>query len=175
MRIGSMLLVSTVSVMAGCSDGGDSSANVESGPPVVSTPVPSRPILSPPGLEDVTFQRVVSREDAVEAGFDPEIVDEIIGDRGAVQFTIAFEGPRYVQSQRTGDGPADVGEEGRQYIDDDGHLVWVSESPGALGATSVLDWTLEGDELTMTCLAGCRREEAPDANLVMEGTWTKLG
>jgi hypothetical protein len=175
MRIGSFLLVAAVSVAAACSDGGDASGDVGSGRSVVSTSVPSQVIPGPAGIGDVTFERVVSREAAIEAGFEPEMVDEMMGDRGVVQFTIRFEGPRYVQLQRTGDGPADVGEEGSQYIDDDGHLVWVSESPGAPGVTSVLDWTFEGDELTMICVAGCRRDESPDANLVMEGTWAKSG
>jgi hypothetical protein len=177
MRICSILLVAAVSVPAACSDDGGEIGAVGSDRPVVTTSVPSQVLLSPVGIGDATFERVVSRDDAIEAGFDPEMVDELMGDRGVVQFTITFEGPRFFQYQRTGDGPPDLGEQGAQYIDDDGHLVWVGSSPGGRGAASVLDWTLEGDDLTLTCLAGCRREDPPDAsgNLVMEGTWTKTG
>lgn len=177
MKVGSILLITGASALAACSGDGGRTETVGSKPSAATTAPPVTELIGPVGIGDATFQRAVSRDDAIEAGFDPEMVDQIMGDRGVVQFTIRFEGPRYTQSQRTDDGPADVGDDGRQYIDDEGHLVTVSESPGAPGATSVLDWTLDGDQLTLTCLAGCRGEDGLDAsgNLVMEGTWTRSG
>lgn len=174
-RIGSILLIATVALPAACSDGGGTKRESGSERPVVSASSPSLEVLSPVGIGDATFQRVVTRDDAIEAGFAPEMVDEIMGDRGVVQFTVRFEGPRYVQYQRDGDGPAESGDEGVQYVDDEGHLVWVSESVGAPGQAAVLDWAIEGDRLMLTCLAGCVRDVAPDANLMMEGAWTRTG
>ena len=175
MRLGSVLVVTTVMLSTACSDGSDTdgqaSALTADGAASLSSVAP----LSPVRISDATYHRTLSRADARAAGFDSVIVDEVIGDRDVVQFTVMFDGPKYSQYQRNDDGPARLGDRGLQYVDEDGHLVLVSENIAVSGGAAVLDWTMTGDELTTTCVAGCLRDFAPDANMVWEGTWTATG
>ena len=176
MRLGSVLVVSAVMLFAGCADGGETSGEVGSAAPVVAR-LPSAEVNDgrPARIGDGTYERTLSRAEATAAGFDSLLVDEIIGDRDVVQFTVRFDERTYWQYQRNDDGPAKLGDRGRKYVDDDGHLVLISDNLAASGGATVIDWTSEGDQLTMTCVAGCLHDVAPDSNLVWEGTWTAAG
>jgi hypothetical protein len=180
MKLYPVIALSAIVLVLGACGGDDdmaSTTEASGGSGAASTAAPTTEGAAGPGaagdaaaLPQGTFERVVGRDEAVAAGFDAALVDEILGADGTTTFTFKMEGDRWVQFQTDG---AEVmpGDGGNQHIDDDGHLVQVSDGANSLGATFVLDWSIDGDTLTMTCLSGCTRSEDEGANLVVEGTW----
>ena len=79
-------------------------------------------------IPDGTYSRVVVREDAIAAGFDPELVDKYLEADGELPMAIKVAGDRWTHFVTTDSGIAEIGDARTASYDDDGHWVTVSES-----------------------------------------------
>jgi hypothetical protein len=124
-------------------------------------------------IPDGIFSRVVARDAALADGRDPALVDELLGADGELPLSIKFQGDRYTVFDTADDGSTGPGDIGTQYIDADGRRVQTSESEGCPGCVSIIDWTLAGDTLTLSCAPVDKTDCVGDTALVIEGDWVR--
>ena len=80
---------------------------------------------------DGTYSRVVVREDAIAAGFDPELVDKYLEADGELPMAYKVAGDRWTHFVTNDSGIAETGDIGTASYDDEGHWVTVGEARGA--------------------------------------------
>ena len=73
----------------------------------------------PSTIPDGTYSRVVVREDAIAAGFDPELVDKHLEADGKLPMAIKVAGDRWTHFVTTDSGIAEIGDAGTASYDDE--------------------------------------------------------
>jgi TRAP-type C4-dicarboxylate transport system substrate-binding protein len=106
---------------------------------------PSNVETIPPG----TYSRVILRDEAIAEGFDPELVDAMLGPDGELPEAIEITTDGWVHHVTNDAGFSEVGDLGTYSYDEDGRLVLTSESTGCPGCVAVVDWTLANGILTL--------------------------
>ena len=115
---------------------------------------------------------MVVREDAIAAGFDPELVDEFLGADGELPIAFKVAGDRWTHFVTNDAGIAEPGDVGTSSYDDEGHWVTVSASQGCPGCVQVLAWSLVDSSLTLTLVSvDGQRSYDEDERLVVEGVY----
>ncbi len=123
-------------------------------------------------IPDGTYSRVVVREDAIAAGFDPELVDDFLGADGELPITYKVAGHRFTHFVTNDAGIAEPGDIGTASYDDEGRWVTVSESVGCPGCVQVLAWSLVDGSLTLSLVSVDGQRPYPDdERLVVEGVY----
>jgi TRAP-type transport system periplasmic protein len=103
-----------------------------------------------PTIPDGTFEKTVTREEAVAAGVPVSFLDQPGEFLGIDEFhiTIRLQDGRY-QFLANYVGGTQVGDRGTYTYDEGGRLVKTSSSSGCSGCTSVFDWSFEEDVLVL--------------------------
>lgn len=170
-------LVCGLVILAGCgSDDASSSASVSPVPVESDAPATAQSTVAPAGthaIVDGTYVRTVVRAEAIAAGFDAPMVDEMLGPDGEMPLTFKFQGDRWTIFVTDDTGVIEMGDGGTQGIDDDGQLVQTSESEGCPGCVIILDWAVDGDTLTLKCAPGDNPECQDGDKVILEGAWVK--
>jgi TRAP-type C4-dicarboxylate transport system substrate-binding protein len=99
----------------------------------------------PPG----TYSRVILRDEAIAEGFDPELVDAMLGPDGELPEAIEITPDGWLHHVTNDAGFSEVGDLGTYTYDEDGLLVLTSESTGCPGCVVVVDWTLTNGILAL--------------------------
>jgi TRAP-type C4-dicarboxylate transport system substrate-binding protein len=140
--------------------------------PTTTEAEPSSVETIPPG----TYSRVILRDEAIAEGFDPDLVDAMLGPDGELPTAIEITTDRWIHHVTNDAGFSEIGDLGTYTYDEDGRFVATSESTGCPGCVATLDWTLTNGILTLksTPVDG---QEAPydDERLMVEGDWTLEG
>ena len=89
------------------------------------------------------------REDATAAGFDPKLLDEILGADGELPIAVKVAADRWTHFVTNDAGIAEPGDAGTASYDDEGHWVTVSESAGCPACVQVFEWSLVDGSLTL--------------------------
>jgi hypothetical protein len=125
-----------------------------------------------PRIPDGSWSKVATAAEARRRGLDAPVVREMLGSDGRLPITLRIAGDRWTVLVTEDDGVPVGGDEGSLSYDGRGRLVTVSESEGCPGCVGKYDWTLDGDELTMTFAPGSTSTE-DDERLVTEGTFRR--
>ena len=126
----------------------------------------------PATIPDGTYSRVLVREDAIAAGFDPALVDKHLEADGELPMAIKVAGNRWTHFVTTDSGIAEIGDAGTASYDDDGHWVLVNPS----GRVLSYEWSLTDGSLTLMIVSSSApgepdRPPDDDERLITEGIW----
>ena len=146
---GTMLLMITACGGDGTSGTDEAAAASTLSPTTSASPTTAAPPEASEAIPDGTYSRVVIGEEAVAAGFDPEVVETVIGADGELPIVLKVAGDRWSLFVTNDSGIAELGDLGTASYDGDGRWVIVSESVGAPGVVEVLDWTMSDGMLSL--------------------------
>jgi hypothetical protein len=164
--------------ISACGGGGTDAADdaaTDSTLPTPTSPVPPTTAATTGAsvtIPDGTYSRVVIREEAIAAGFDPELVDKFLEADGKLPMTIKVAGDRWTHFVTNDAGIPEIGDAGTASYDDDGHWVLVNPS----GRVLSYEWSLTDGSLTLTIISSSAPGEAdrpPDdeERLITEGVY----
>jgi TRAP-type C4-dicarboxylate transport system substrate-binding protein len=126
----------------------------------------------PPGL----YSRVILRDEAIADGFDPELVDALLGPDGELPEAIEITLDGWLHHVTNDAGFSEVGDLGTYSYDEDGRLVMTAESTGCPGCVAVLDWVLTNGVLTLKFSPVNGPEDPYDeGHLLFVGDWILEG
>lgn len=126
-------------------------------------------------IPDGTYLKTVTMADARKVGLPRDRAAVILGRDGEWRLELRVAGDTFAQFGDDGDGPLTQGDGGTATYDEDGHWVTTSNSPGCPGCVATVDWSVEGDRLTLRIIETTEVGDPVDlliGRLVYEGTWT---
>lgn len=127
----------------------------------------------PETIPDGTYERVITMADAEALSIEPAFAEDFLGADGEVPVAVEFDGDRWRHLVTNDIGDEEVADLGRLSYDDDGNLVTVSTSDGCPGCTGVIEWLLDGEELTLRFATTGGEQVPDDARLAVEGTYRR--
>lgn len=171
-------LVAIVSLLGACGEAtGPRDTNRDQ-----TTATPSSGSATTPTMEwtgktipDGTYLRTATMADARKLGLSRDGAAGILGRDGEVRLELRVVGDNFSQFGDDGDGPLAQGDGGTATYDEGGNWVTTSNSPGCPGCVATLEWSLEGDRLTLRTVETTEVGDPVDlliSRLVYEGTWT---
>ncbi len=95
-----------------------------------------------------TYERTITTADGSD--LDPTIVADILGPSGEKLTELEIAADAWTLYEVTDDGERSVADLGTYHYDSDGRWITVSTSGGCSGCVIGFDWTLDGDQLTLT-------------------------
>lgn len=119
-------------------------------------------------IPDGRYVRVATAADAEAANLAAGQAQEFLGSDGELPLALEFEGLRMEHLVTNDAGVEEVGDLGTLDYPEDGRVVFTSESTGCPGCVATLEWSLEGDELTIEP-SGLPPVEA----FILAGTYTR--
>ena len=122
-----------------------------------------------------TYTVLANRAEALAKGFNNRQINNAYGADGELFLTLTFraEDHHWIQAGEFTPGITEVGDRGSYRIDQEGHLVLTSTSPGCPGCVGVLRWDFDGQKLT---LAFIEPDKHPaEERLITEHTYQKTG
>ncbi len=99
-------------------------------------------------IPEGTYQRTITTADG--ADLDPSIVAELLGPSGEKDTEFVIESDAWTLYEVFGDGEREVLDLGTYSYDSGGRWITVSTSGGCSGCIGGYDWTIDGDQLTLT-------------------------
>lgn len=126
-------------------------------------------------IPDGTWVKTSTVADAQVLGIPKHVYREFLGADGEERIVLRIDGADYAELQDEG-GALTVGDQGTAGYDADGNWVTTSRSEGCPDCRAVFEWTLDGDDLTLTMVDIVTSEDPVDvlvSRLVMEGTYTR--
>lgn len=132
-------------------------------------------------IPEGSYAKTVSREQALAAG----VPSTDFGDATELRITYRFKDGRWLQLANYGGGPDTVGDRGTYVYDGQGRLLITSDSSGCDGCRGVVEWSMDGDVLTMEIdwddaandglgVLGVDPAEKSIVSLMVSGTYTKV-
>ncbi len=102
-------------------------------------------------IPDGRYVRVATLEDAEAAGLaaDQTVITEF-GRDGELPMALEFEGDGFRHYLTNDAAVEELGDLGTIDYDDEGRVVFTSESTGCPGCVGTVEWSLDGDTLTLT-------------------------
>jgi TRAP-type C4-dicarboxylate transport system substrate-binding protein len=107
------------------------------------------------------YSRVILRDEAIAEGFDPDLVDAMVGPDGELPVAIEITADGWVHHVTNDAGFSEIGDLGTYTYDDESN--WVASS--ACCGSQTFSWSLAGETLTLTAVPPV----ADDTKLVTTG------
>jgi TRAP-type C4-dicarboxylate transport system substrate-binding protein len=147
-RTRAISLVVSIALATACSTTTTETSVIPVGDASTEAPTTQAPVLEsiPPG----TYSKVVLRDDAIAAGFDEALVDEMLGPDGELPVDLEITTDGWVLHVTNDAGFSEVGALGTYTYDDEGNWV-LSEGDGGNGSLAH-SWSLTGDVLTLNAI-----------------------
>lgn len=171
-------IVALATLLTAC---GEQTTPSEAGPEPTSTSSEPSPVATSAAwagdvIPDGTYTKSQTMAHAYALGMSEKQVRKYVGRDGKFRVVLKIDGDNYAQFSDDGDAPMAQGDGGTFTYDADGNWVATSHSTGCPGCVATVDWSLKGDQLTLTLLDTTEVGDPVDlliGRLVMEGTWTR--
>ena len=126
-------------------------------------------------IPDGTWAKTSTVADAQKLGLPKQAYRRILRADGVAHIELRIDGREFAQLGDD-DGAMAVGDQGSAGYDADGNWVITSRSEGCFECVATFEWTLDGEELTLTLADAVTSEDPVEvlvSRLVMEGTYTR--
>ncbi len=164
-----------VLVLAGCGDDSPASTATADGSTSTTTPDDaSEPTATGEVIPDGSYGKTVTVDQAKAMGITDKGFLRQLGEDETTSFVYKFQGDRWTQF--VVEEVPEPGDGGPLQYDANDNVVMTSESDGCPGCVYSYDWSLVGDQLTLT-LVGHESTDTPEdvviVRFVTEGAFTR--
>ena len=168
-------LAAVTALLAGCGQatGGDSSPDTEpaQGPTGTSSPEWTGDVIP-----DGTYAKTATMADARKLGLPKDVAADFLGPDGELHVDLKIAGDTFAQFA---DDEGEVmlqGDGGSATYDAEGNWMTTSNSSGCPGCTATLDWTMQGNQLSLELIETTEAGDPVDllvGRLIFEGEFTR--
>jgi hypothetical protein len=166
-------------LLSACSGAGSDAERAAGESPAAPSPSRSDGLAdtAPDGsaIPDGTWAMTKTTADARRLGIPKRLDVELFGKDGKSRLALRIEGSEWAHFVEDKDDTMALGDQGTGGYDEDGNWVTTSHSEGCPGCVATLEWSVEGDSLTVAFLDVETTSEPLDhqiARLAVEGTYT---